>query len=38
MTVDFLDTNVALCNILHSEDLQHGQKIEGLTIINPFLT
>ena len=28
----------AQCDILHSEDLQHGQKIEGLTIINPFLT
>jgi len=26
----------AQCNILHSEDLQHGQKIEGLTILNPF--
>ena len=25
------------CTILYSEDLQHGQKIEGLTIHNPFL-
>ena len=24
------------CNILYSEDLQHNQKIESLTIINPF--
>ncbi len=38
MTVVFLDTNVVQCDILHSEDLQHGQKIEGLTIVNPFLT
>lgn len=26
------------CSILFSEDLQHLQKIEGLTIQNPFLT
>jgi predicted nucleic acid-binding protein len=26
------------CNILYSEDLQHGQKIESLTIRNPFLS
>ena len=25
------------CAILYSEDLQHGQKIESLTIRNPFL-
>jgi predicted nucleic acid-binding protein len=25
------------CSILYSEDLQHGQTIEGLKIINPFL-
>lgn len=25
------------CTRLYSEDLQHGQKIEGLTITNPFL-
>jgi len=25
------------CSILYSEDLQHGQKIESLTIHNPFL-
>jgi predicted nucleic acid-binding protein len=24
------------CTILHTEDLQHGQQIEGLTIRNPF--
>ena len=24
------------CDILYSEDMQHNQKIEGLTIINPF--
>ena len=24
------------CNILYSEDMQHNQKIESLTIINPF--
>jgi predicted nucleic acid-binding protein len=24
------------CGVLYSEDLQDGQKIEGLTIINPF--
>jgi predicted nucleic acid-binding protein len=27
----------AKCEILYTEDLQHGQIIEGLTIINPFL-
>ena len=26
------------CDILYSEDLQHGQKIQNLQIINPFLT
>src|SRR6266542_1360326 len=26
------------CTRLYSEDLQHGQQIEGLTIVNPFLT
>lgn len=25
------------CTTLYSEDLQHGQKIEKLTIINPFI-
>ncbi|MEZ5451259.1 MAG: PIN domain-containing protein [Thiothrix sp.] len=25
------------CSILYSEDLQHGQKIENLTVINPFM-
>lgn len=25
------------CTTLYSEDLQHGQKIETLTIVNPFL-
>ena len=25
------------CRTLYSEDLQHGQRIEGLTIENPFL-
>lgn len=24
------------CSVLYSEDLQHGQKVEGLTILNPF--
>ena len=24
------------CKILYSEDLQHGQQIEGVTITNPF--
>jgi predicted nucleic acid-binding protein len=24
------------CNTLYSEDLQHNQKVEWLTIINPF--
>jgi predicted nucleic acid-binding protein len=27
----------ANCQILYSEDLQHGQVIQSLTIINPFL-
>ena len=27
----------ANCKVLFSEDLQHNQKINGLTIINPFL-
>lgn len=26
----------ARCTRLYSEDLQHGQRIEGLTIVNPF--
>ncbi len=26
------------CSILYTEDLQHGQQIEGLTIRNPFET
>jgi len=25
------------CRTLYSEDLQHGRKIQGLTILNPFL-
>jgi len=24
------------CRILYTEDFQHGQKLEGLTILNPF--
>ena len=28
---------LAKCGILYSEDMQHGQKIEGLTIRNPFV-
>ena len=28
---------IANCPILYSEDLQHQQKIEQLTIVNPFL-
>ncbi|MES2683841.1 MAG: PIN domain-containing protein [Pseudomonadota bacterium] len=27
----------ARCGTLYSEDLQHGQKVEGVEIINPFL-
>jgi|SRR5580698_10301522 predicted nucleic acid-binding protein len=27
----------ANCGVLYSEDLQHGQKIESLKIVNPFL-
>ncbi len=26
------------CDILYSEDMQHNQKIEDLTVINPFTT
>ena len=25
------------CTCLYTEDMQHGQKVEGLTIINPFI-
>lgn len=25
------------CKVLYTEDLQHGQKINGVTIINPFV-
>lgn len=25
------------CELLYSEDMQHGQVLEGLTIVNPFL-
>jgi predicted nucleic acid-binding protein len=25
------------CNILYSEDMQHGRSIDGLAIVNPFL-
>jgi predicted nucleic acid-binding protein len=24
------------CDVLYSEDLRHGQKVDGLTILNPF--
>jgi predicted nucleic acid-binding protein len=27
----------AKCDVLYTEDLQHGQRIEGLTVVNPFL-
>lgn len=27
----------ASCDVLYSEDMQHGQKIGGLRIVNPFL-
>ncbi|HEY4011188.1 MAG TPA: PIN domain-containing protein [Acidobacteriaceae bacterium] len=27
----------AQCEVLYSEDWQHGQRIEGLQIVNPFL-
>lgn len=27
----------AKCDLLYTEDLQHDQRIEGLTVINPFL-
>ncbi len=26
------------CSILYSEDLQHGQNIEGLTVVDPFIS
>ena len=26
------------CKTLYSEDLQHGQQIEGVTVTNPFRT
>jgi len=26
----------AECDVLYSEDLQHGQQIQSLTIVNPF--
>jgi predicted nucleic acid-binding protein len=29
--------NTSECNILYSEDLNHGQRVNGLKIINPFL-
>jgi predicted nucleic acid-binding protein len=25
------------CSVLYSEDMQHGQRIDGLEIVNPFL-
>jgi predicted nucleic acid-binding protein len=25
------------CEVLYSEDLQHGQKVEGVTLVNPFI-
>lgn len=37
---DALHIAVALgagCDTFYSEDMQHGQKIEGLTITNPFI-
>ncbi len=40
--LDFYDSLIvaaaleASCKTLYSEDLQHGQQIEGLTITNPF--
>ena len=24
------------CSILYTQDLQHGQKLEGLTVLDPF--
>lgn len=27
----------ARCDVLYTEDLQHQQRIEGLTVVNPFL-
>jgi predicted nucleic acid-binding protein len=27
---------ITKCDLLYSEDLQHGQKIQSLEIINPF--
>jgi predicted nucleic acid-binding protein len=27
----------AECDVLYTEDLQHQQRIEGLTVVNPFL-
>ena len=40
----FLDTNILIvaaaleagCRTLYTEDLQHGQRVEGLTIADPF--
>lgn len=29
--------DIAECDVLYSEDMQHGQKIGKLTIVNPFL-
>jgi predicted nucleic acid-binding protein len=26
------------CNVLYSEDMQHGRTIDGLIILNPFMT
>jgi predicted nucleic acid-binding protein len=28
---------LAGCTTLYSEDLQHGQRLDGLTVVNPFL-
>ena len=35
----FLDTNILInaSGLLADEDMQHGQKIDSVTIINPFL-
>ena len=27
----------ANCTVLYTEDLQHGQRIDGLEIVNPFI-
>ena len=27
----------AKCDVLYTEDLQHGQRFGGLTVVNPFI-